>query len=281
MNKINWNLIIILSLILVPALNAASGVIKSGDIIKVWVKGEPELSVKRQVGTDGSIVYPLIGRVGVNNLKTIDAAKLIAQMLEDGYLRSPLVQISIEKNARSSSSPVKAASLNTKSAPSQNIVETKPELIELTDKQTGKGVGGAAMMLGNRIYQSNRLGQVLVDSNQGRLILIADGYKTLTGEFSRILKSGNPGKIYLDPVTYPDEIVFTVVDGYSRRPVANVDVKLENMKVSTNREGVFKIKKLQKEFGELLLTKRGYKSHRMVIDFKGPQQQQILMMRDD
>jgi hypothetical protein len=38
---------------------------------------------------------------------------------------------------------------------------------------------------------------------------------------------------------------------------------------------------LKREFGEVKLNKRGYKSHRLVVDFKGPKEQLILMVRDE
>jgi hypothetical protein len=277
-----WYLFLIINLFVASALIGAPGVIKSGDIIGVWVKGESELSVERQVGTDGSIAYPLIGKIGVNNLNTKDAAKLISQMLEDGYLRDPLVQVTVKKGRRSPAKSVtKAAPPGVPSAMTQNIEESSPSLIEVIDSQTRKGVGGVAMMLGNRIYQSNRLGQILVDNHQGRIIVLADGYQTLTGDFEKQLKPGSPPRIYIEPISFPDEIEFNVLDAFSRRPLDNVEIVLDNMKVNTNKQGVFKIKKLQKEFGEIALSKRGYKTHRMVIDFKGPQKQIILMVRND
>ncbi|HPT47253.1 MAG TPA: polysaccharide biosynthesis/export family protein, partial [Candidatus Rifleibacterium sp.] len=101
MNKIKWFIFIILLLGSATGLvNAASPAsLRAGDLIGIWVKGEPELSVERQIGQDGSITLPLIGSVGVSGMKTTDAARLIAQMLEDGYLKDPLVQITLKSKA--------------------------------------------------------------------------------------------------------------------------------------------------------------------------------------
>lgn len=282
MKRKKWYLILIISLFAACSLSAAPKVIKSGDIISVWVKGESELSVERVVKADGSISYPLLGNIGVNNLKTSEAAKLISQMLEDGYLREPLVQVTIKSSGNRQPVPrTRAVGLSSPVKSSPQVQTSKPVLIEVVDASTKKGISGAAMMLGNRIYQSNRLGQILVESTSGRIVLIADDYEILDTDISSCLKAGNPPKIYLEKTGLPEEIVFHVADAYTRKPVAGVEVILDNMKISTNKNGIFKIKKLQKEFGELVLSRRGYKSHRMVVDFKGPEEQLILMVRNE
>ena len=102
MSKIKWLLLIVVSLLSSTAfVNASPSTIGLGDTISVWVKGEPELSVERQVGNDGSVLLPLIGSVGVNGLKTVDAARLISGMLEDGFLRDPMVQITVKQKGTS------------------------------------------------------------------------------------------------------------------------------------------------------------------------------------
>lgn len=279
MKRKQWYLIFLISLFAASMLNAAPEIIRSGDIVSVWVKGEPELTVERQVGADGSIAYPLIGNIGLNNLKTNEAAKLIAQLLEDGYLREPLVQVSVKGKSRARAGKAVAVPLNEVKA--ESVESTKPVLLEVIDGATTKGIAGVAMMLGNRIYQSNRLGQILVDSQEGRIVVIADGYQILNGEMTSFVKPGNPPKIALEKISLPEEIVFRVLDAFTRQPLTGVDVTLDSMKVSTNKNGIFKIKKLQKEFGEVSLSKRGYKPHQMVVDFKGPQEQLILMVRND
>ncbi|MEW6709238.1 MAG: polysaccharide biosynthesis/export family protein [Candidatus Riflebacteria bacterium] len=282
MKRKQWYLIFLISLFTASMLNAAPEVINSGDIISVWVKGEPELTVERQVGTDGSIAYPLIGNIGLNNLKTSDAAKLIAELLEDGYLREPLVQVTIKSGkGRSKAGKAVAAPLNEEKVKAESADQVKPVLIEVIDSSSRKGIGGVAMMLGNRIYQSNKLGQILIEGQEGRIVVIADGYELLNGDISQHLKPGNPQKIVLDKVRLPQEIVFHVLDAFTRQPIAGVDVALDTMKISTSKNGTFKIKKLQKEFGEVSLSKKGYKQHRMVVDFKGPQEQLILMVRNE
>lgn len=280
MNKIKWFIFIIISLVSATGLvNAASPtLLRAGDFIGVWVKGEPELSVERQVGQDGSITMPLIGSVGVSGMKTSDAARLIAQMLEDGFLKDPLVQITLKGTSTGKqASGVAAAPLSSAAADST----TEQLLVEVVDSAAKTGVGNVAMMLGNKIYQSNRLGQILLDENTGYAVIIADGFQTAAGRIEDMIKAGKPARIHLQKTRLADAITLTVVDAFTKQPLNNVEVLLDGMKIATNKQGAFKINLIKKEFGEISLKRKGYRAHRQIIDFKGPAEQMVMMVRDE
>jgi hypothetical protein len=296
MSKIKWFLFIIVGLLgFMSSVLAAPGVIRAGDLVSIWVKGEPDLSVERQVNRDGSISLPLVGSVGVNGLKTNDAARLIAGMLEDGFLRDPLVQVSIKSSGNASPAGVARKKRPEKRGPAyeENAVvhqeatqpsrqpEQKQLLIEVIDATTLEGIGGVAMMLGNRIYQSNRLGQILIDSSDGHAIIIADGFQTVSGSLGSLLNPGNPAKIHIRRIQIAEAITFKVVDAFTRKPLSGVEITLDDMKVSTNRQGTFKVRLIKKEFGEINLRRKGYRTHRQVIDYKGPEEQLIMMVRNE
>lgn len=300
MSRIKSFLFIIVGLLGAAAVAvAAPGVIRAGDTISVWVKGEPELSVEKQVGRDGSILLPLIGSVGVNGLKTTDAARLISSMLEDGFLRDPLVQVNIKSSNSSARQPARSRDRDSQPAhrsqpaAQQPVTRSQPlytesdsghsesrqTLVEVVDATTFEGVGGVAMMLGNRIYQSNRLGQVLLEGTNGHAVVIADGFQTVSGRLENLLRPGNPAKIQLNRVQFAEAITFTVVDSESRRPLSGVEVLLDDMKVKTNRQGSFKVTTIRKEFGEISLRRRGYRPVRQVVDYKGPDNRTISMVK--
>jgi len=282
MSKIKWLLLIVVGLLGSTAfVNASPATIGVGDNISVWVKGEPELSVERQVGNDGSVLLPLIGSVGVNGLKTVDAARLISGMLEDGFLRDPLVQVTIKrKAAKASKAPTKvSAKPITKPAPASEPVPARQQLVEIVDETSRIGIGGVAMMLGNRVYQSNRLGQIIIEEADGETVLMADGYQTLTGNLGQLLRTGR--RIYLKRVQTAESITFTVIDASTQRPLSNVEVSLEGMKIKANRQGVFKISQISKEFGEITLTRRGYQTLRRVVDYKGSDTRTIEMVKQE
>ncbi len=280
MNKIKWFIFIIICLGSATGLvNAASpNLLRAGDLISVWVKGEPELTVERQVGQDGSITMPLIGSVGVSGMKTVDAAKLISQMLEDGYLKDPLVQITIKSKAaakQTSELPVAAG------APVSAGSQPEQLLVEVVDAASRTGIANVAMMLGNRIYQSNRLGQILLDDDSGYAVVIADGFQTAAGRLEEMLKTGNPARIYLQKTRLAESVTFTVIDAFTRQPLKDVEVLLDGMKIATNKQGAFKISLIKKEFGAISLKRKGYRAHRQIVDFKGPVEQTVMMVRDE
>ena len=283
MSKIKWLLLIIVVGLLgsTAFVNASPATIGIGDSISIWVKGEPELSVERQVGNDGSVLLPLIGSVGVNGLKTVDAARLISGMLEDGFLRDPLVQVTIKnKAAASAKAPTKVSARPIdKPAPASEPVPARQQLIEIVDDTSKAGIGGVAMMLGNRVYQSNRLGQIIIEEAAGDAVMMADGYQTLSGSLSQLLQGSR--RIYLKRVQTAESITFTVIDASTRRPISNVEVSLEGMKIKANRQGVFKISQISKEFGEITLTRRGYQTLRRVVDYKGSDTRTIEMVKQE
>jgi len=286
MNKIKWLIFIFIGLVSASGLvnAAAPALLGAGDTISIWVKGEPELSVERQVGKDGSIIMPLVGSVGVNGMKTTDAARLIAQMLEDGYLKDPLVQVTL-KGKGSAKAGTQTGMAPVAPAGSDNAVTAsaadRQVLVEIVDAGSRTGIADVAMMLGNKIYQSNRLGQILLDESSGYVVVIADGFSTAAGQLEEMLKAGNPARIYLKPIKLADSVTITVVDAFTRQPLPNVEVLLEDAKVSTNRQGAFKISLIKKEFGEITLKRKGYRQHRQVVDFKGPAEQTVMMVRDE
>ncbi|MBR4571160.1 MAG: hypothetical protein IKO19_10930, partial [Candidatus Riflebacteria bacterium] len=146
-------------------------------------------------------------------------------------------------------------------------------LIEIKDVVTDKGISDAVLSIDNKIYQTNRLGQILVDRVSGRAVVIADGYKTAAGSLSMMMKegrAGNPSYITLEKIQLNENMLCTVVDAKNHKPIRNAEVILEGGKVTTNSRGEFKITGIKKEFGEVVIKKRGYAVLKRVIDYKGP-----------
>lgn len=91
------NLLLVLQLFVLSAgLQAAErdALLGSGDVLKVSVFEQPNLSLEVRVSESGTITFPLIGEVGVGGLSTAAAERKIASLLESGgYLRNPQVNI--------------------------------------------------------------------------------------------------------------------------------------------------------------------------------------------
>lgn len=68
----------------------------TGDVVRVAVYGEPEVTQSYKVDDGGAISLPLVGAVRVRGLTTQMAAAAITAALADGFIREPSVAVEIE-----------------------------------------------------------------------------------------------------------------------------------------------------------------------------------------
>lgn len=66
------------------------------DTFDVRVYGEAELTGLFRVATDGTIDYPLAGRIQVSGLRTGEIQQLLVNKLKDKYLKDPQVVVTIK-----------------------------------------------------------------------------------------------------------------------------------------------------------------------------------------
>jgi polysaccharide export outer membrane protein len=67
------------------------------DVLKVTVWGHDDLSKDYPVDTDGSVPFPLLGRVKAEGLTTKAFASLLTELLEKDYLVNPQVLVSVKE----------------------------------------------------------------------------------------------------------------------------------------------------------------------------------------
>lgn len=71
-------------------------VLGAGDLIKVSVFQQPDLSLDARISESGMVSYPLIGNVKLGGLTTMQAEKQIASRLASGrYLQNPQVSVNV------------------------------------------------------------------------------------------------------------------------------------------------------------------------------------------
>jgi protein involved in polysaccharide export with SLBB domain len=71
------------------------------DVFDVRVYGESELSGGFRVANDGTIDYPLAGRLAVAGLRTGEIQRLLITKLREGFLRNPQVTVTVkERNSQ-------------------------------------------------------------------------------------------------------------------------------------------------------------------------------------
>ncbi|NYE62165.1 polysaccharide export outer membrane protein [Duganella sp. 1224] len=66
----------------------------AGDVVRISVYNNPDLTTETRVSESGTITFPLIGQVSVNNLEPAAAEKKIAALLESGgYIKKAQVNL--------------------------------------------------------------------------------------------------------------------------------------------------------------------------------------------
>lgn len=68
-----------------------------GDVIKVHVMGQEDLSVEVPVSDTGEIIYPLLGELRVEGLTREETERLVHNQLKPDYLVEPVVSVTIVK----------------------------------------------------------------------------------------------------------------------------------------------------------------------------------------
>jgi len=84
-------------LLLLPALLAAAEYeIGSGDVVKVAVLGQPDMSGEFAIDADGLLSFPFLGKIKAAGLTTGELERKLTTLLADGYLRKPAVAVTIK-----------------------------------------------------------------------------------------------------------------------------------------------------------------------------------------
>jgi len=70
-----------------------------GDVVDIRVYNEKQLSGAHRVSPQGSINFPLIGKVSVDGLTAGQIADLISQRLENGFLKTAHVSVFVKEHS--------------------------------------------------------------------------------------------------------------------------------------------------------------------------------------
>ena len=74
-------------------------IVRLQDVLNITVFNQKDLSGKYTVDSDGTFMFPLVGRVRAGGQVLRDVEQELRRMLADGYVRAPQIAVSIE-NAR-------------------------------------------------------------------------------------------------------------------------------------------------------------------------------------
>lgn len=75
--------------------------LESGDVVRITVFGQPDLTTVTRVHEDGSVSFPLVGAVNIAGRSTAEAERLIADRLRSGgYVRNAQVNMFLEEKSQ-------------------------------------------------------------------------------------------------------------------------------------------------------------------------------------
>jgi len=77
---------------------AADYEIGAKDVLKVTVYGHEDLTLAVVVQSDGSFIFPLIGRVKASDMTTKELEQKLGVLLAQGYIRNPQVTVSVQEH---------------------------------------------------------------------------------------------------------------------------------------------------------------------------------------
>ena len=198
-------LFFILAIYLVPPpTHGQEYAIGEGDLLKISVYANPDLTTETRVSGEGKITFPLIGEVAVSGFTATELEKKIAQLLENGYVINPHVSVFI---------------LEYKSKKVTVLGEfTKPGLVELRGNSTLLEVisntGGITPNAGDMLYIQRKI--IKGGSEKKEDI-------TVTIELKKLLEEGdvraNVAVLDGDSIYVP-RAAFVYVNGEVRTPGA-------------------------------------------------------------
>jgi len=151
---------------------ASAYVVGTGDVVKVRVYGEDDLSGAFPVDAGGHVNLPLVGRVGVGGLTVGCVAARIHDALEDGYLRDPDVTVTLDGYKSQA-----VSLLGSVRKPGVYYLEGPTTLLEMLSKAGGLTTDGIDAL---RVTRAGAVEEVvdipydaLVTNGKGNLVLRA------------------------------------------------------------------------------------------------------------
>ncbi len=82
---------------IMPSATSDNYVLGVGDLIRIQVYGEPDLTMRLRLETKGTISYPFLGEIPVVGKSVAYVRQEIMSGLANGYLKNPEVQVIVEE----------------------------------------------------------------------------------------------------------------------------------------------------------------------------------------
>lgn len=153
-------------------------VIGGGDLLKITVYDNPDLTTESRVSNDGKITFPLIGEVQANGSTAIELEKKISRLLEDGYIVKPQVAVFIEEYKSK-----KVSVLGEVAKPGLVVLRGAYSLMEAISD-----AGGMTPNAGNQLVIQRKINKV---ASSGKSDIMGKEDVTITVDLKKLFEEGD------------------------------------------------------------------------------------------
>lgn len=91
-----YGLFLLAFLILHSVASADVYILGPGDTVKIHVFQEPDLSISARISNNGTVDYPLLGKLKMEGLTLVEAVELLDRKLRGDYLIDPQISVSMD-----------------------------------------------------------------------------------------------------------------------------------------------------------------------------------------
>jgi polysaccharide biosynthesis/export protein len=181
-----------------------------GDVLRVSVYDNPDLSQEVTIEADGAFSYPLIGRVQAAGLPVRQLESLLAKRFAEGYLVSPQVGVTVTQHKSQ-----QVYILGAVSKPGPYPLQRQTTLLEALS-----AAGGPTPDAGFEVILTHAADQQVLPSGTSKTSAAANGQPAMRVSLEQLIAGGVPQRITLQDgdVVYVPAAAFVYLAGEIQRP---------------------------------------------------------------
>jgi polysaccharide biosynthesis/export protein len=181
-----------------------------GDVLRVSVYDNPDLSQEVTIGPDGAFSYPLIGRVQAAGLPVRQLESLLTKRFADGYLVSPQVGVTVAQHKSQQVYVMGAVS-----KPGPYALQRQTTLVEALS-----AAGGPTPDAGFEVILTHAVDQQAPPSGTAKVSAAANGQPAMRVSLEQLMGGGVSQRITVQDgdVVYVPVAAFVYVTGEIQRP---------------------------------------------------------------
>jgi len=182
----------------------------AGDVLRVNVYDNPDLSQEVTIEADGAFSYPLIGRVQAAGLPVRQLEGLLAKRFAEGYLVSPQVGVTVTQHKSQQVYVMGAVS-----KPGPYALQRQTTLLEALST-----AGGPTPEAGFEVVLTHATDKQAPPSGTSKVSATANGQSAMRVSLEQLMAGGVPQRITLQDgdVGYVPAAAFVYVTGEIQRP---------------------------------------------------------------